>query len=81
MIAQSSRARPGGSTIFLREPETVLFGTFESDGTDFAADTARIAADPTTRDWWAPADPCQEPLASRKPGEQGSFMEEVFPCD
>jgi hypothetical protein len=35
----------------------------------------------TTRDRWAPADPCQEPLASRKPGEQGSFMEEVVPCD
>jgi L-rhamnose mutarotase len=68
-------------TIFLREPENVLFGMFEYHGTDFEGDMARMAADPVTRDWWALTDPCQVPLASRKPGEQWSFMEEVFHCD
>lgn len=33
-------------TIFLREPENVLFGTWEYHGTDFDADMARMAADP-----------------------------------
>ncbi len=68
-------------TSFLREPENVLFGTFEYHGTDFAADMSRMAADPVTQEWWALTDPCQTPLASAGPGEQWSFMEEVFHCD
>lgn len=68
-------------TIFLREPENVLFGAFEYLGDDFEADMARMAADPTTQAWWALTDPCQEPLSSRNPGEQWSFMKEVFHCD
>jgi L-rhamnose mutarotase len=59
----------------------VLFGTFEYHGTDFEADMARMAADPVTQEWWALTDPCQERLASARPGEQWSFMEEVFHCD
>lgn len=68
-------------TIFLREPENVLFGTFEYHGEDFEADMARMAADPETQAWWKLTDPCQEPLASRAEGEQWSFMEEVFHTD
>ena len=68
-------------TIFLREPENVLFGTFEYHGRDFEADMARMAADPTTQEWWALTDQCQVPLASRQVGEQWSFLEEVFHCD
>lgn len=68
-------------TIFLREPENVLFGYWEYHGEDFAADRAAMAADPKTREWWTFTDPCQSPLASRKEGEQWSMMEEVFHTD
>jgi len=58
-----------------------LFSYFEYLGTDFAADMARMAKDPTTREWWTHTDPCQEPLESRKPGEWWASMEEVFHSD
>ena len=68
-------------TIYLREPENLLFGHFEYHGTDFAADMARMAADETTRRWWALTDPCQEGLESRQAGEWGAPMTEVFHSD
>ena len=58
-----------------------LFSYFEYVGTDFATDMARMAKDPTTREWWTHTDPCQEPLESRKPGEWWASMEEVFHSD
>ena len=33
-------------SIFLKEPENLLFGYWEYHGTDFAADMAKMAADP-----------------------------------
>jgi L-rhamnose mutarotase len=68
-------------TIFLREPENLLFGCWEYHGTDFDADMAAMAADPETQEWWTHTDPCQTPLASRKGDEQWSMMEEVFHTD
>ncbi len=68
-------------TIFLREPENLLFGYWEYHGSDFAADSAAIAADPVTRDWWSHTDPCQEPLPSRGPDAWWAPMEEVFHTD
>ncbi|WP_010441250.1 L-rhamnose mutarotase [Ruegeria conchae] len=68
-------------TIFLREPENVLFGYWEYHGTDFAADMAEMAKDPKTQEWWTQTDPCQSPLTSRKEGEQWAMMEEVFHTD
>jgi len=65
-------------SIFLKEPENLLFAYWEYHGTDFAADAASIAADPETQRWWTLTDPCQEPLASRKDGEFWAMMEEVF---
>lgn len=58
-----------------------LFSYFEYTGTDFAADSARMAADPTTVKWWEVCMPCQEPLSNRAPGEWWADMEEVFHCD
>lgn len=55
-----------------------LFSYFEYHGTDFAADMARMAADPHTQRWWAWMEPMQEPLATRAPGEWWARMEEVF---
>jgi L-rhamnose mutarotase len=68
-------------TIFLREPENLLFGYWEYHGSDFEGDMAAMAADPETREWWTHTDPCQTPLASRKGDEQWSMMEEVFHTD
>jgi len=65
-------------TIFLREPENILFGYWEYHGEDFAADMAEMAKDPKTQEWWSFTDPCQTPLTSRDGDEQWSMMEEVF---
>ena len=68
-------------TIFLREPENVMFGYWEYHGTDFAADMARMADDEATRRWWQLCGPCQRPLDSRAEGEWWAMMEEVFHQD
>ncbi len=68
-------------TIYLREPENLLFGCWEYHGTDYEADMAAMAQDPETREWWTHTDPCQTPLASRTGDEQWSMMEEVFHTD
>jgi L-rhamnose mutarotase len=58
-----------------------LFSYFEYTGADFAADMARMAADPTTQRWWSLCKPCQKPLAERAPDEWWTGMDEVFHCD
>lgn len=68
-------------TIYLKEPENLLFSHYEYHGTDYEADMAKIAADAATKKWWALTDPCQQPLDSRKDGEWWSVMEEVFHHD
>lgn len=68
-------------SIYLREPENLLFGTWEYHGSDFEADMAAIAADAETRHWWTFCGPCQVPLASRAPGEHWASMECVFHVD
>ncbi|HEY8595121.1 MAG TPA: L-rhamnose mutarotase [Devosiaceae bacterium] len=68
-------------SIYLREPENLLFGYYEYTGDDHDADMARMAADPRTQEWWAVCMPCQSPLATRKQGEWWAGMEEVFHLD
>ena len=68
-------------TIYLKEPENLLFGCWEYRGENFAEDAARMAADPTTQAWWAVCMPCQQPLATAKDGEWWAMMEEVFHLD
>jgi len=58
-----------------------LFSYFEYHGPDFAADMARMAADPTTQKWWEHCEPCQQPLESRAPGEWWATMQEMFHTD
>lgn len=65
-------------SIFLKEPENLLFSFFEYHGTDYSADMAKMAADPKTQEWWAVCMPCQAPLDTRKEGEWWANMEEVF---
>ena len=59
----------------------LLFSYFEYTGTDFAADMAKMAADPKTQEWWAIMIPLQQPLETRAPGEWWANMEEVFHVD
>ncbi|HEY9023101.1 MAG TPA: L-rhamnose mutarotase [Burkholderiaceae bacterium] len=68
-------------TIFLREPENLLFAYWEYHGTNFAADMAAIADDPETQRWWTFTDPCQNPLPTRAAGEHWAAMERVFHVD
>ncbi|GGB19159.1 L-rhamnose mutarotase [Allosediminivita pacifica] len=68
-------------SIFLRQPENLMFSYWEYVGTDFEADNAAIAADPVTREWWAICGPMQRPLDSRAEGEWWASMEEVFHLD
>lgn len=61
--------------------DNLLFGYFEYHGSDFAADMAKMAADPKTQEWWSIMMPMQQPLATRGPGEWWADMEEVFHMD
>ncbi len=65
-------------SIFLREPEHLLFACWDYHGEDFAADARKMAADPVTRQWGALTDPCQEPRESRAEGEWWAGMREIF---
>jgi L-rhamnose mutarotase len=71
-------------SIYLREVakgQFLLFSYFEYTGSDFAADMARMAADPETQRWWKETDPCQSPIPTRLDKEFWSRMEEVFHAD
>jgi L-rhamnose mutarotase len=81
VLAQISASNIRNYTIFLREPENLLFGYWEYHGTDFAADMARMAEHEPTRRWWEICNPCQRPLDSRAQGEWWAMMEEVFHHD
>lgn len=78
VLAMISACNIQNYSIFLKEPENLLFSFFEYHGTDFSADMAKMAADPKTQEWWAVCMPCQAPLEMRKEGEWWAGMEEVF---
>jgi len=81
VLARISDCNIRNYSIYLRQPENLLFSHFEYHGTDFAADMAKMAADPRTQDWWAVCMPCQDPLATRETGEWWATMQEVFHHD
>lgn len=68
-------------SIFLREPENLLFAYWEYGGEDFDADMQFMAADPITQRWWDICMPCQKPLESLQEGEWWATLDEVFHCD
>jgi L-rhamnose mutarotase len=81
VLQQIKASRIANYTIFLKEPENLLFAYFEYEGDDYAADMAAMAADPHTQEWWKITDPQQVPLSTRKEGEWWAEMEEVFHQD
>lgn len=68
-------------SIYLKEPENMLFGYWEYHGADFKADAEKMAADPETQRWWDVCMPYQQPLETRREGEWWAMMEEVFHLD
>jgi L-rhamnose mutarotase len=56
-------------SIFLREPENLLFSYFEYHGSDFAKDMAHMAKDPKTQVPWKVCGPSQQPLPAFTTGE------------
>jgi L-rhamnose mutarotase len=58
-----------------------LFAYFEYVGADYAADMARMAADPATRRWWALVGPLQRAFPERGAGDWWMELPEVFHTD
>lgn len=81
VLAMLSEANVRNYSIFLREPENLLFGYWEYHGKDFEADMQRIALDPETQRWWTFCSPCQIPLESRAKGAHWAMLEPVFHMD
>ncbi len=81
VLARISACHIRDYTIFLKEPENILFATWEYHGSDFTADMAAMVADPVTQEWWKLCMPLQEPFETRKPGEWWAMMEAVFHLD
>ena len=63
VLATISACNIRNYSIYLKEPDNLLFAYFEYHGTDFAADSAKMAADPKTQEWWTICSPMQVPLA------------------
>ena len=81
MNAALSAANIRNYSIYLREPENLLFGTWEYVGTDYAADMRRLGDLAITKRWLALTDPCQARLASAAAGEWWSMMPEIYHLD
>ncbi len=81
VLAKISACNIRNYSIYLSQPEGLLFAYFEYVGSDFDADMARMAADPETQRWWAECKPLQQPLDSRPEGAWWSELEEVFHHD
>ena len=58
-----------------------LFSYFEYVGDDFAADMAKMAADPKTQEWWRECVPCQIRLPDTPEGEHWKVIPEVYHLD
>ncbi len=81
VLAKIAECSMKNYSIFLRQPENLLFAYFEYHGTDYAADMAKMAADPKTQEWWEITNPMQQPLDTINEGEWWAPAEEVFHVD
>lgn len=81
MNAALKAANISNYSIYLREPENLLFGHWDYTGTDFAADMALLGALEVTQRWLALTDACQRPLDTAATGEWWSFLPEVYRLD
>ncbi|MDI9349623.1 MAG: L-rhamnose mutarotase [Candidatus Symbiobacter sp.] len=65
-------------SIFLKEPENLLFAYYEYYGDDFAADMAKMKQLPRMQEWWKITDAMQIPYDDRRAGDWWAAMEPVF---
>ena len=78
VLATISACNIKNFSIFLREPENLLFAYWEYHGEDLVADLVKMTADEATQRWWKLTDPCQQPYESRTAGENWAGMDEIF---
>ncbi|WP_134680558.1 L-rhamnose mutarotase [Paracoccus ravus] len=81
VLAKISACNIRNYSIFLKEPENLLFSYFEYHGSDYDADMAKMAEDTETQRWWALNMPLQRPLETRAEGEWWAGMREIFHHD
>lgn len=81
VLAVISRANIRNYSIYLREPENLLFAYWEYHGSDFTKDAAAMAESEAMQRWWALCDPMQDALPTRADGAWWAQMEEVFHLD
>ncbi len=79
VLAVLKEANISNYSIFLCEG--YLFSYLEYWGDDYAVDSALIAADQITQEWWKLTGPCQVPLPSAAAGQKWAPAEEVFHLD
>ena len=63
-------------SIFIEDD--VVFGYFEYVGQDYDADMAKMAADPTTKDWWSHTRPCFTKYKADSPEAFYTDMQQIF---
>ena len=63
-------------SIFIEDD--VVFGYFEYVGQDYDADMAKMAADPTTQDWWSHTRPCFTKYKADSPEAFYTDMQQIF---
>lgn len=78
VLAILTKANIHNYSIFLREPENLLFAYWEYSGDDFEADMQVLAEQEAMKRWWKLCSPCQRPLDTRNKGEHWAMMEQVF---
>ncbi|MCJ8323625.1 MAG: L-rhamnose mutarotase [Rhizobiales bacterium] len=81
ILDRLSKSNITNYSIFLKQPENLLFSYYEYLGTDHKSDQDAIAKDTKTQKWWAICGPKQNALASRAEGEWWASLEEVFHLD
>jgi L-rhamnose mutarotase len=73
-----SEANLTNYSIFLREPENLMFSYWEYVGVDFEEDMRRMLSLPDIQRWWDLCAPLQEPLDSKERDEWWAGMVEIF---
>jgi L-rhamnose mutarotase len=78
VLAAISAANIRNYSIFLKQPENLLFAYWEYVGSDFGRDMAIMRDKPAMQEWWKICDPLQQPFETRRDGEWWASMERVF---
>lgn len=79
VLAMISECNITNYSIF--ERDGLLLAYLEYIGADWDADSAKMAADPSTREWWKLTDPCQQAVGGHGGPRPWAPMTEVFHHD